>query len=191
MPEGCDPEITKLRGAGGQGLAPREHQQILSLHQLLPHLARQFPKDAFRPIASHGHAEAFADDDSDAGVRGPRGEGDQVEERSLKPAAVLFDPFDLGSAPQEEVTISRRSRHPPDIPQTVSLARPLALRRAKTFRPCFVLIRFRKPWSLFLFKFEGCLNVKDIVKPLPHSSFHESRSLYGRFHGVSIARATG
>ena len=177
MPQGRDPEVTKLRRAGGEGLASWEHQQILSLDQLLPHLSGQFPKDAFGSIASHGHAESLAHDDSDAGVRGPRGEGNQVEERSLNPAAVLFDSFDLGAAPQEEVTISRRSRHTPDIPQTVSLARPLALRRAKIFRPCFVLIRFRKPWSLFLFKFDGCLNVKDIVIPLPHNSIHARASL--------------
>jgi hypothetical protein len=149
----------------------------LSLHQLLPHLSCQLPKHAFGSIAGHGHAESLAHDDSDAGVWGPRGEGDQVEERGLKPAAVLFDPFDFGTAPQEEVTISRRSRHTPDIPHTVSLARPLARRLAKIFRPDFVLIRFRNPWSLFLFKFDGCLKVKDIGMLLPHNSIHERWSL--------------
>jgi len=116
VPQGRDPEIAKMRRTGREGLASREHQQVLTLDQLLPHLSRQLPKDAFGPIASHGHAESLADDDSDAGVRGPRGEGDQVEERSLEPAAVLFDPFDLGAAPQEEMTVSRRSRHPSGHP---------------------------------------------------------------------------
>src|SRR5262249_21301498 len=39
---------------------------------------------------------------------------------------------------------------------TVNRARPLARRRAKTFRPFLVLIRLRKPCSRFFLRFEGC-----------------------------------
>lgn len=47
--------------------------------------------------------------------------------------------------------------------QTARRARPFALRRAKTFRPFFVLIRLRNPCSRFRFNLEGCWNVKDIA----------------------------
>ena len=40
--------------------------------------------------------------------------------------------------------------------QTVRRARPLALRRAITFRPFLVLMRFRNPCSRFFFKLDGC-----------------------------------
>jgi hypothetical protein len=46
---------------------------------------------------------------------------------------------------------------------TAKRFRPFALLRARTLRPSFVLIRLRKPWVLFLFSFEGCLNVADIL----------------------------
>jgi hypothetical protein len=49
---------------------------------------------------------------------------------------------------------------------TVSRTRPFALRRARTFRPCLVLIRLRNPWSRFRFSFDGCLYVND-MSPLP------------------------
>src|SRR5215472_16548324 len=39
---------------------------------------------------------------------------------------------------------------------TVNRVRPLARRRAKTFRPFLVLIRLRKPCSRFFLRFEGC-----------------------------------
>src|SRR5262245_24496514 len=39
---------------------------------------------------------------------------------------------------------------------TVRRARPLARRRANTFRPFLVLIRLRNPCSRFFFRFEGC-----------------------------------
>jgi hypothetical protein len=48
--------------------------------------------------------------------------------------------------------------------ETVSLALPFFRRRARTFRPFLVLIRFRNPWSRFLFKFEGFRDVNDMVR---------------------------
>jgi hypothetical protein len=59
--------------------------------------------------------------------------------------AKLFDALDVGAVPQEEQVIPQRASHQKNCPQTVSRARPLALRRAKTFRPFLVLIRFLKP----------------------------------------------
>ncbi len=56
--------------------------------------------------------------------------------------------------------------------QTVRRARPLALRRAITFRPFLVLMRFRNPCSRLRLRFEGCLKVNDIAHSLSrdHSS---------------------
>jgi len=45
---------------------------------------------------------------------------------------------------------------------TVKRARPFARRRAKTFRPFFVLIRLRNPCSRFFLRFDGCADVNDI-----------------------------
>ena len=49
---------------------------------------------------------------------------------------------------------------------TVRRARPLARRRAKTFRPFFVLMRFRKPCSRLRLRLEGCRNVNDMEHSL-------------------------
>lgn len=48
---------------------------------------------------------------------------------------------------------------------TVNRARPLARRRARTRRPFFVLMRFRKPCSRFFLRFDGCRNVNDTRPP--------------------------
>ena len=48
--------------------------------------------------------------------------------------------------------------------ETVSLVLPFFRRRARTFLPFLVLIRFRNPWSRFLFKFEGFRDVNDMVR---------------------------
>ena len=57
--------------------------------------------------------------------------------------------------------------------QTVRRARPLALRRAITFRPFLVLMRFRNPCSRLRLRFEGCLKVNDIT----HSFSRDHSSL--------------
>lgn len=46
----------------------------------------------------------------------------------------------------------------------MSRALPFFRRRARIFLPFFVLIRFRNPWSRFLFKFEGFRDVNDMVQ---------------------------
>src|SRR5437867_1344202 len=99
--------------------------------------------------------------------------------------------LDIGTFPEEEHTVPRRSGHPlesagepqpqrritsqntSDVAQTVSRALPLALRRANIFRPPFVLIRFLNPWSLFLFKLDGSLKVVDIATLLHLHSAHK------------------
>lgn len=53
---------------------------------------------------------------------------------------------------------------PKDDRYTAKRARPFARRRARTFRPFLVLMRLRNPWSLFRFRFEGCLNVADMKR---------------------------
>ncbi len=53
---------------------------------------------------------------------------------------------------------------PKDDRYTAKRARPFARRRARTFRPFLVLMRLRNPWSLFRFRFEGCLNVADMQR---------------------------
>jgi len=47
--------------------------------------------------------------------------------------------------------------------ETVSRCRPFFRRRARTFLPFLVLIRFRNPWSRFLFKFDGFRYVSDMA----------------------------
>jgi hypothetical protein len=47
--------------------------------------------------------------------------------------------------------------------ETVRRDLPFFRRRARTFRPFLVLIRFRNPWSRFLFKFEGFRDVNDMI----------------------------
>jgi hypothetical protein len=55
--------------------------------------------------------------------------------------------------------------------QTVRRARPLALRRAITFRPFLVLMRFRNPCSRLRLRFEGCLKVNDIAHSFSRDQF--------------------
>lgn len=54
---------------------------------------------------------------------------------------------------------------------TVKRARPLARRRAKTFRPFLVLIRLRNPCSRFFLRFDGCWDVKDMQSLLTLDKF--------------------
>ncbi len=62
--------------------------------------------------------------------------------------------------------------------QTVRRARPLALRRAITFRPFLVLMRFRNPCSRLRLRFEGCLKVNDIAHSLSRDHFSMKRPHY-------------
>ncbi len=55
---------------------------------------------------------------------------------------------------------------------TVNRARPLARRRARTRRPFFVLMRFRKPCSRFFFRLDGCRNVNDTSPPPSSTAQH-------------------
>ncbi len=68
-------------------------------------------------------------------------------------------------------TISEATRN---VAHTVSRARPLARRRASTFRPPLVLIRFLNPCSLFLFKFDGSLKVVDMATLLHTNPAHKA-----------------
>ncbi len=65
--------------------------------------------------------------------------------------------------------------------ETVSFTLPFFRRRARTFRPFFVLIRFRNPWSRFLFKLEGFRDVNDMI----HFSF------LAFFHRLTILWVNG
>lgn len=58
---------------------------------------------------------------------------------------------------------------------TVNRARPLARRRARTRRPFFVLMRFRKPCSRFFLRFDGCRNVNDTRPPFDCLSIKKLR----------------
>lgn len=62
--------------------------------------------------------------------------------------------------------------------QTVRRARPLALRRAITLRPFFVLMRFRNPCSRLRLRFEGCLKVNDIAHSFSRNHFSMKRPHY-------------
>lgn len=64
--------------------------------------------------------------------------------------------------------------------ETVKRYRPFFRRRARIFRPFFVLMRFRKPWSRFLLRFEGCRYVIDTEHFSFQSFFHERCILWGR-----------
>ncbi len=68
--------------------------------------------------------------------------------------------------------------------ETVKRYRPFFRRRARTFRPFFVLMRFRNPWSRFLFKFEGCRNVIDTGEFSFQAFSYEPVILWGRPTGV-------
>ena len=62
--------------------------------------------------------------------------------------------------------------------QTVRRARPLARRRAMTFRPFLVLMRFRNPCSRLRLRFEGCLKVNDIAHSFPRNQLAMKRPHY-------------
>ena len=62
--------------------------------------------------------------------------------------------------------------------QTVRRTRPFALRRASTFRPFLVLMRFRNPCSRLRLRFEGCLNVNDIADSFSRNHFSMKRPHY-------------
>ena len=69
---------------------------------------------------------------------------------------------------------------------TVRRARPLARRRAKTFRPFLVLMRFRNPCSRLRLRLDGCLKVNDIALSLSTDRPSEESSLYGWGGRVSM-----
>src|SRR5213594_782377 len=84
------------------------------------------------------------------------------------------------SLPESHPPRRTRSETSRNVAHTVSRARPLARRRANTFRPPFVLIRFLNPCSLFLFKFEGSLKVVDMAALLPTNPAYKTQHYMSR-----------
>lgn len=75
--------------------------------------------------------------------------------------------------------------------QTVRRARPLARRRAMTFRPFLVLMRFRNPCSRLRLRFEGCLKVNDIARSFSRNQFSIKRPHYRGVIGGCQSMRTG
>src|SRR5207244_7907903 len=87
---------------------------------------------------------------------------EQGEQRARHPPAFLEDQPDRGAVAKEMLGAGGTGRIHRSPSQTVSLCRPLALRRASTLRPPLVFIRSRNPCVRFRAKFEGCRIVADM-----------------------------
>jgi hypothetical protein len=137
--------------ANGESFTPGENQDVMARSQVAPNLPSQLPENPLGPVPRHRRAQTLPHHDADSAVsaglvrQGPHRAGNKIKQRGLKAMARLFHTLDVGAVPQEEQVISQRPGHQVYCPQTVSRARPLALRRAKIFRPFFVLILFLKP----------------------------------------------
>src|ERR687888_2174641 len=97
--------------AHAQDLAPREHQNVPSIRQVRADLPGQLTENSLDSVAKNGSPEPFAHHDPDLSLGRREAVRDQIEERSLRPTAVLLDPFNIDAATKEEETIGRRSAH--------------------------------------------------------------------------------
>ena len=93
--------------------------------------------------------------------------GSPVQTRPQRPEAACQD----CASPHFYYDQAKTTGPTPGVPSTTWML-PLALRRAITFRPFLVLMRFRNPCSRLRLRFEGCLKVNDIAHSLSrdHSS---------------------
>src|SRR5439155_7061583 len=88
-------------------------------------------------------------------------------QRARNPPAFLEDQPDRGAVTKEILRAGGAGLYHRSPSQTVSLCRPLALRRARTLRPPLVFILSRNPCVRFRAKFECCRIVADMRTLLP------------------------
>ena len=83
----------------------------------------------------------------------------------MKVKNVFLNTEPVALTPSYSCFFLRKNENPPLFysSETVSRCRPFFRRRARTFLPFLVLIRFRNPWSRFLFKFDGFRYVSDMA----------------------------
>lgn len=142
MPERSHPGFPEDGVPSRQGVASGKHEELAPGQELSSRTARQLSEDPLGSIPPHRAAEPLAHHNAHADPPMGGRTGNEVEQRGLEPAAGFLDGVDFRAAVQEDQR-SGCATHA-DC-QTVSRARPLALRRARTFRPFLVLIRLRNP----------------------------------------------
>lgn len=104
-----------------------------------------------------------------------------LEKTMVKKWFRMTEPFFLTRS-NSAVFVRKNERFFPNYhsSETVKRYRPFFRRRAKTFRPFLVLIRFRNPWSRFLFRFDGCRYVIDTEQYLLSRIFVGTHHFMGR-----------
>lgn len=107
--------------------------------------------------------------------------GSWSEKTMVKKGFRMAEPFFL-TLSNSAVFVRKNERPFPNYhsSETVKRYRPFFRRRARTFRPFFVLMRFRNPWSRFLLRFDGCRYVIDTEQVSFQSFSYERTILWGQ-----------
>lgn len=138
--------IFRLRVTGGDlFLGIRPYDQVDGKREAMAISPEHFPQKTFDPVSGNGVSCFPRDHEAEPGPFEPVDFPDKLDVTGAIPKSFSEDGIELFTF-TESVFFSEPKRA---AVYTVRRLRPLARRRARTFRPFLVLIRVKNPWVRF------------------------------------------